>query len=244
MRIEEATALVTGANRGIGREITEALLERGAKKVYAGVRRPDSVADLAERHGNRLLPLKLDITAAQDVASAAEQAGDVNLLVNNAGVLYHTTGLGEDELEKARSEMEVNYFGLLRMARAFAPVLQRNGGGTMVNLDSIASHVAFPMLTTYSATKAAAHSLTQSLRAHLADRGTTVIGVYPGPIETDMTEGLEFEKTPPEEVAKAVLDAVVSGEEDVFPDAMAQDLYAQFREDPKALEQQAAQMSA
>lgn len=244
MRIEEATALVSGANRGIGRATTEALLAAGAQKVYAAARKPDALDDLVNQHGDRVVPLTLDVTSDADVAAAADRAGDINLLINNAGVLYHTTGLGDDDLDHARTEIEVNYLGLLRMARAFAPILQHNGGGAMVNLASIASHVAFPILSTYSASKAAVHSITVSLRAHLAAKGTHVVGVYPGPIDTAMAEGIPFDKAAPSDVANTILRAVEQGEEDVFPDPTAQELYADARADPKQVERRAAEITA
>lgn len=245
-RIEGRRALVTGANRGIGRAITEALLDNGAAKVYAGARRPETLADLQEKYGDRLVPVTLDVTNREQVRAAAEVAGDIDLLVNNAGVAEHRDSSFEDEqwIESGRREFEVNVLGTLDVTQAFAPVLARNGGGAVVNVISVAGLVNFPLFLSYSLSKAAVHSLTQSTRIFLAAQGTQVLGVYPGPVETDMTEGIPFEKVSPRSVADAILAGIESGTEEIFPDPMAQQFGALYAGDPKALEHQVAEMAA
>lgn len=242
--LSNTVALVTGANRGIGAAFVDGLVSRGAAKVYATARRLDSLAPLVERHGDRIEPLVLDVTDPAQVRAAAHRAGDVRILVNNAGVAG-TAGVPATHLDSAafeRNEFEVNVFGLLSVTRAFIPVLQSNGGGAIVNLGSVASFVNFPLFQTYSASKAAVHSLTQALRVALP--GTLVVGVYPGAIETDMAADVPLQKSPPAEVVRATLDALEAGEEDVLPDAMAQQLGAGFFADPKGLERQVQQMAA
>lgn len=238
-KITGSVALVTGANRGIGRAIAGALLERGASKLYAGARRKDSLADLVTQYGDRVVPLTLDVTNADQMAAAAKEAEDLTLLVNNAGVV--SAGMGtsvtsQDALDAARAEMEVNYFGVLRALHAFTPAIARNGGGSIVNVSSVAGLSNFPVFATYSASKAAVHSLTQATRAELSAQGIQAIGVYPGPVDTDMAEALPWDKATPTSVANAVLDGITAGTEDVYPDAFAVDFGAQFEAGPKQLE--------
>ena len=242
LQLKDRVALVTGANRGIGRALVEELLARGARKVYAGARRPEALAELASASEDRLVPIKLDITNAAEVESAAKNAGDVDLLVNNAGVVGHAFAGFEDPmwLEVAGEEFNTNVVGALRVSQAFAPVLARNGGGTLVNLSSVAGLVGMPPVLTYSSTKAALHSLTQSARQMLREQGTRVIGVYPGPVETDMAAELPLEKTSPAVVAEAILDGLEAGLEEIYPDPFAVDFGNTYAVDPKAVERRVA----
>jgi NAD(P)-dependent dehydrogenase (short-subunit alcohol dehydrogenase family) len=244
-RIEGSVALVTGANRGIGRAITEALLERGAAKVYAAARDLKTLTELGDRHGSRLVAVRLDVTDPTQVAEAARQATDIDLLVNNAGAFEPTSLLSEAIVAMARREMEVNYFGVLRVLANFADTLVRNNG-VLVNVGSVAGLTNVPIQPTYSASKAAQHSLTQAARAVLAGQGVTVHGVYPGPVDTEMTKDLppQFEKFPPEAVAIAILDGIEAGVDDIFPDPYAVTVGKHFYTSPKALEQQMAAMVA
>ena len=243
IQVQNSVALVTGANRGIGAAFVDALLERGAARVYAGARRLESLHAHLERWGDRVVPLERDVTKPDQVAAAAERAGDVTILVNNAGVANNANVPLVDTriLEGARHEFEVNVFGLISVTQAFAPALQANGGGAIVNLSSVAGLVNFPMFQSYSASKAAVHSITQALRVALPE--TLSINVYPGPIDTDMAEEIPFEKTAPADVAHEVLDAVEEGREEVFPDYMSKEMGNGWLADPKAVELQVQDMA-
>lgn len=239
-RISGKTALVTGANRGIGRAFVTGLLEAGAAKVYATARKPETLADLVEASGGRVEALALDVTRPEMIEEVAQKK-DVALLVNNAGIAAFSSFLNAASMTEARLEMETNYIGPLNMARAFAPILKANGGGAIINISSIAGHVNFPVLGTYSASKAAVHSLTQGLRAELAAQGTHVLGVYPGPVDTDMAAAFPADKTAPSDVVKSVLDALEQGKDSVYPDPVSSELYGQILADPGAVEKMVGQ---
>ncbi len=233
--VQGKVALVTGANRGIGKAITEALLKHGATKVYAAVRDPASAEPLVEEYGDKVVPLEFDLTKPETINKAADVASDVSLLINNAGVLRTTTPFSDDAIEALQFEMEVNVHGLIYLARAFAPVLKANGGGALVQLNSVVSMKCFPEFTTYCASKAAAYSVTQSLRALLKDQGTQVLSVHPGPIATDMGDaaGLTEIAEPPQVVGESIVAALQAGEMHVFPDSMAKQIgeaYQSFAE--------------
>lgn len=232
MDIKSAVVLVTGGNRGIGLAIVQALYQAGAKKIYAGARNPDSLKQLVASSGGRIVPVKLDVTKDADVAAAAKSCGDVNLLINNAGVAAMTPDLKSVSIATARNEMEVNYFGTLAMSLTFAPVLARNGGGMLINVASIASFISIPPLATYCPTKHAVHSLSQSLRAMLANQHTHVMTVHPGPIDTDMTRGIELDKATPESVAQRIMQAIRKGDDLITTDPYADSAFAQWRQDP------------
>jgi NAD(P)-dependent dehydrogenase (short-subunit alcohol dehydrogenase family) len=212
MRIQGAVALVTGANRGLGREFARALLDRGARTVYAGARDPRRVTD------GEVVPVALDITDPSSVAAVAERCRDVTLLVNNAGIARTASLLGAPSLDDARAEMETNYFGTLAMCRAFAPILGANSGGAIVNVLSIASFRPITFLGSYAASKAAEWSMTNAVRLELAEQGTLVVGVHAGFIDTDMAAGIDALKSTPEEVVAQVLDAVEAGRVEVLAD--------------------------
>jgi len=240
-RVEGAVALVTGANRGIGRALTEALLSRGVRKVYAAARNPQALRDLGDA---RLVPLRLDVTDPDQIRAAAEAASDVELVFNNAGVAL-ARGIGDATvLDQARREMEVNYFGPLHLLHRLAPTLARNGGGAVVNVGSAAGLTSVPFLPTYSASKAALHSLTQAARILLGAQGTSVFGVYAGPVDTDMAREVALPKASPRDVASAILDGIEAGLEDIFPDPFAVEFGRQFGSSPKASERQMAEMAA
>ncbi len=219
-------AMVTGANRGIGRAITDSLLENGASKVYAAVRRPASAEPLVKAYGHKLVPIEFDLTKPELIAAAAKTANDVQLVINNAGVLKAANPFSDNAIESLEFEMKNNVYGLLYIARAFAPVLKKNGGGAFVQLNSVVSMKCFPEFTTYCASKAAAYSITQALRTLLQDQGTAVVSVHPGPIATDMAvaAGLTEIAEPPELVGQAIIAALQSGEFHAFPDSMAKQI--------------------
>jgi NAD(P)-dependent dehydrogenase (short-subunit alcohol dehydrogenase family) len=240
MKIAGSIALVTGANRGIGRTYVAALLAGGARKIYATSRRVDAVADLAKANPGRIETLALDITDAAAVAASAARCRDVTLLINNAGINRSSALLAAPDPQAARAEMETNYFGTLAMCRAFAPVLKANGGGAIVNMLSILGRVNLPLMGSLCASKAAELSLTQGVRAELARQGTAVIAVMPGAVDTDMSRDFPPPKMPPREVADAALKALEQGHEDVYPGDMAQGVSQGLAADPKAVEKQFA----
>ena len=225
MRIEGSTALVTGANRGLGRVYARALLERGAAVVYGGARDASAVTEPG------VTPIELDITDARRVAEVSQRCGDVDLLVNNAGVMKASTFIGPPDLEAARLEMETNYFGTLNMCRAFAPLLALNGGGAVVNMLSVASFYTNPLTASYGASKAAALSLTNGLRIELDVQGTLVVAVHASFIDTDMSAGIDAPKVSPEEVARQALDAVEAGEIEVLADERSRFVKASLSRD-------------
>jgi NAD(P)-dependent dehydrogenase (short-subunit alcohol dehydrogenase family) len=213
-RIEGTTALVTGANRGLGKAFVQALLDRGAAKVYAGARDPGTV-DVTDA---RVVPVQLDITNFDDVAATARDCSDVSLLVNNAGAMLVRPFLSAPDMSAARTEMETNYFGTLAMARAFAPVLGAAGGGSLVNMLSVVSWYAPPFNASYCASKSAQWALTNALRVELRTQGTLVVGVHAGFIDTDMAAAVDDPKISAHEVAGQTLDAIEKGQPEVLTD--------------------------
>jgi NAD(P)-dependent dehydrogenase (short-subunit alcohol dehydrogenase family) len=236
--VRGAVALVTGANRGLGAAYVRGLLEAGAARVYAAARNPETV----ESADPRVVPVRLDVKDAASIAAAAEQCADVTLLVNNAGVAFGARLLGAASTDAAREEMEVNYFGTLNVLRAFAPVLAAGGGGAVVNVLSIASRVNLPTIGSYSASKAASLSMTQGVRAELAEQGTRVLAVMPGFIDTDMAAGVTAPKIAPAEVVGATVRALAAGDEEVYPGEQAAGIVAGLAHDAKAVERQLAAM--
>ena len=232
MDIDGRSALVTGANRGIGRDTVEALLDAGCARVYAGAREPSKLDPLVDRHGERVLPLQLDVTKSRDVNAAARRAKDVTILINNAGVFETDPLLDKESVKALKRQWEVNTLGPLRVAQAFAPRLIKHGGGCIVNLNSVGSFRSLPFAPTYCATKAASFSLTQGLRNELAPHGVHVISVFPGPIDTEMAKDLPMETTDPGVVARAVIDAIRSEQAFLFPDPFALDYWHDLESRP------------
>jgi NAD(P)-dependent dehydrogenase (short-subunit alcohol dehydrogenase family) len=229
---------VTGAARGLGRHLVDALLERGAPTVYALARDPAKV-----RRDPRVVSVAFDLAAEHSIRAAAARCTDVALLVNNASTAAFAGPLDADPAA-VRHEMTINYDGTYATIRAFVPILERNGGGRIVNVLSLLSLASTPPMTGYSASKAAAHSLTQALRPILATRGITVHGVYPAGIDTDMLAGVDVPKAPPAEVAARLLDGLAADQEDIFPDANAEAMSTLWRSDPKAVERALAGAAA
>ncbi|WP_332741198.1 SDR family oxidoreductase [Hydrogenophaga sp.] len=216
MNIENSVVLVTGANRGIGLAFARALLARGARKVYAAARDPATVT----------LPgvqaLQLDVTKADEVAAAVRQAADVNLVINNAGIAQPGGFLAQDSDALARRIFETNFFGVLNVSKAFAPVLNANGGGALLNVLSVASWVNGGELAAYSASKSAAWSLTNALRHELAGQKTQVLGLHMAYVDTDLTRGFEVQKSSAEEIVQRALDGLEAGAEEVLADVLTQ----------------------
>ena len=231
MTIADRAVLVTGANRGIGQALVEEALRRGAKRVYAGTRQP-----LAHLDG-RVTPLTLDVTSAAQVQAAADKVESLDILVNNAGLALY-----DDLSDRATIDrhLAVNLFGTYGVTQAFLPLLT-GSRGAIVNVLSVNAFAALPLIPAYSISKAAAFSLTQSLRALLAGRGVRVYAVMTGPVDTDMSRGLDIPKASAESVARAIFDGVEKGEEDIFPDPMSQSMADSWRGGAaKALERQYA----
>ena len=231
--IKNKTILVTGANRGIGKAIVESFIEHGATKVYAAVRKLNSVSSLVEQYGDRIVPIQIDLGDPQSIVAAAQTAKDVQIVINNAGVFQGGTLLAEDAIAALEFQMKINVYGLIYMAQAFAPVLKANGGGVFAQINSVASLKGFPDSATYCASKAAAYSITQVLRELLSEQDTLVLSVHPGPITTDMSDaaGLSEIAQPPALVADGIIKALKAGDFHVFPDSRAKqmgDAYKSF----------------
>jgi NAD(P)-dependent dehydrogenase (short-subunit alcohol dehydrogenase family) len=230
MDLTNSVPVVTGAGRGLGARLVDALLDRGVPKLYALARDTSTV-----RADPRVVAIAFDLRDGASIAGAAGRAGDATLLINNASTAAFAGPLDADP-EAVEGEMAVNFAGTYRVIRAFVPVLERNGGGHVVNVLSLLSLASTPPMAGYSASKAAAHSLTQALRPVLATRGIVVHGVYPGGIDTDMLAGIEAPKTPPAEVAAGILEGLAADEEDIFPDPNARAMSQTWWSDPKAFE--------
>ena len=216
MKIENAVVLVTGANRGIGLAFARELLARGARKIYAAARDPATV------NLPGVQALKLDVTKPEDIRAAVDVASDVSLLINNAGIAQPGGFLTQDSEAVARRIFETNFFGVLNMCHAFAPVLKANGGGALLNVLSVASWVNGGELAAYSASKSAAWSLTNALRHELARQKTQVVGLHMGYVDTDLTRGFDVPKSSAEEIVQRALDGLEAGAEEVLADALTQ----------------------
>jgi NAD(P)-dependent dehydrogenase (short-subunit alcohol dehydrogenase family) len=231
MDIENCIALVTGANRGLGKAYVDALLAAGASKVYAGARDKGSIATTSDR----VVPVRLDVTQEDQVRAAAQQCNDVTLLINNAGIMKSSPMLAEGSEEALRAEMEVNVFGILRMARAFATVLAKNGGGAIVNMLSVVSWFVNPGNATYCASKHAALAVTDALRIQLKAQGAQVVAVHAGYIDTDMAAGVDSPKVSAQQVAERTLDGLREGKDSVHADQRSDEIWQKVRTDPEGL---------
>jgi NAD(P)-dependent dehydrogenase (short-subunit alcohol dehydrogenase family) len=231
MTITDKAVLVTGANRGIGRALIEEALTRDAKRVYAAARHPMTHPD------GRVTPLILDVTNSAQIRRAVDDVESLDILINNAGLALYDDLSDPTALEQ---QLAVNLFGTYGVTRAFLPLLTRSRGA-IVNVGSVTAFAALPVIPAYSISKAAVFNLTQSLRALLAGQGVSVHAVLAGPVDTDMSRDLDIPKASPESVARAILDGLQNGEEDIFPDPMAQSMAESWRSSAaKALELQFA----
>jgi NAD(P)-dependent dehydrogenase (short-subunit alcohol dehydrogenase family) len=230
MDISASVPVVTGASRGLGRHLVDALLERGVPKVYGLARDTTKV-----RPDRRVVAVAFDLTDVRSIDAAATRCADATVLINNASTAKFAGPLDADPAA-IRREILVNYEGTYATIRAFIPVLEANGGGHVVNVLSLLSLASTPPMTGYSASKAAAHSLTQAMRPVLATRGIAVHGVYPAGIDTDMLAGIDAPKTAPGDVAAGLLDGLATDREDIFPDTNAEAMSQIWWSDPKAFE--------
>lgn len=242
MDITGAVGLVTGGNRGIGEAFVRALIGAGAAKVYVGTRDVANAQHLVDEGGGRIVALALDVAQPEQIAAAAAACPDVSILVNNAGAFVNQRLIGADTMAAAREEMEVNYFGLLGMCRAFAGVLKANGGGAIVNVLSSGGVVAVPAMGGYSPSKFAARAATTSIRAELAKQGTSVSALIVGSVDTRMAAHVGGAKEKPEDIAKIGLSAIKRGLDEVDTDRMAVEVRAAKSRDPKAQERALARM--
>jgi NAD(P)-dependent dehydrogenase (short-subunit alcohol dehydrogenase family) len=232
MKIQGSVALVTGANRGLGKAIVSALVQAGAAKVYAAARDERQVS----ADGPRVVPLRLDVTKPEQIAAAVRKAGDVTLLINNAGALNSFNVLTTSPAD-IDADFRVQVHGTLGVIRGFLPVLERAAGGaTIVNVLSLTSLASFPALGGYSASKAAAYSITQALRPELKKKQIDILAALPGPIDTDMVKDLPMPKTSPADTANGLLAGIARGDEEIFPDPMAQQMAALWNKSPKEYE--------
>ncbi|SDW09695.1 Short-chain dehydrogenase [Lutibacter oricola] len=229
IKIENKVALVTGANRGIGKQIVETFIEKGAKKVYLAVRNIASTKELEEEYGDKVETIQGDVSDDKSIINLAAKTTDVDIVVNNAGVGTPQSTIGKNSVEDFKNQLNVNAFGLLRVANAFANTLEKNKGA-IVQLNSVASIKNFTPLSTYSASKAAAYSLTQGLRVELGAKGVQVLSVHPGPIDTDMSARAGFtEAFPTTVVSEGIVDALDKGDFHLFPDEMAKQFEAAYQ---------------
>lgn len=226
MKIKDSVALVTGANRGLGLAFTKALLAGSARKVYAAARDPASVKQPGVQ------PVRLDVTQPEQVEAAAREFGDVNLLINNAGIIRGTGFLTPDGLDATRAEFETNFFGPLLTARAFAPILAKNGGGAIINVLSVLSWVSLSTSSSYSASKAAAWSLSNGLRNELRGQGTDVLSLHVGFMDTDMVRNVAAPKAQPDDVVKQVLAALEDGKSEILADDVSRRIKQNLSAEP------------
>lgn len=227
--IKDKVALVTGANRGIGKAIVDSLLANGAKKVYLAVRNPESTKEIEAQYAEKVVTLKADVADAASIKYLATQADDVEILVNNAGIMHVTSPLSENAEESLMQQIDINVFGLMRVANAFSDILERNKG-VLVQLNSIASIKTFGDIATYCASKAAAYSITQGLKDKWAEKGIRVVSIHPGPIGTEMGDEAGFEGAPDATVvSEAIITALNNGDFHSFPDPVAKQIEAAYQ---------------
>jgi NAD(P)-dependent dehydrogenase (short-subunit alcohol dehydrogenase family) len=242
MDIEGSVAIVTGGNRGIGEAFVRAFIGAGAKRVYVGARDPKSAEHLVAEAPDKVVAVQLDVSKPEQIAAVAAKCTDVSIVVNNAGAFLNQRLIGADDMSAAREEMEVNYFGLLGMCRAFAPALKVNGGGAIVNVLSAGGLVAVPAMGGYSPSKFAARAASTSIRAELAPQGTHVAALIVGSVDTRMAAHVAGGKERPEDIAKVGLRAIKRKSDEVDTDRMAIEVRADLARDPKALERAMARM--
>jgi NAD(P)-dependent dehydrogenase (short-subunit alcohol dehydrogenase family) len=236
MDLNNSIILITGGNRGLGKSLVEELLKTGVRKIYAGSR------TLTSSSNPRVQPLQLDITNAHDIAAAVDTCQDITMLINNAGTyLFNPFLTAHSSMEKAREEMDTNYFGTLAMVQAFAPVLKKNGGGTIINILSALGWFTIPALATYCASKAAALALTNGIRLELRSQETQVIAVFASFIDAERVKNVDQPKISPELAATNMVEGILAGQEEILADPMSKQFKALFAANPQAVYQQIQQ---
>jgi NAD(P)-dependent dehydrogenase (short-subunit alcohol dehydrogenase family) len=238
MKFEEKVVFITGTNRGIGKSLVQAVLDMGAKKVYASMRKLSEIPSFSD---DRVVGIELDIMDSSQIEKAAKVATDTQILINNAGALSAGSIL-EGEMSNIKYDMDVNYFSTINMMRAFVPILEKNDSSRIINIVSIAIYANFPFIAGYSASKAALYSATQAARIELSKKGITVHAINPGAIDTDMNKGSDMDMTSPDDVAKSILKEVEAEKLDIIPDKIGLGMYEIWKEAPSKLEEVASKM--
>lgn len=238
MDIQGKTVLVTGANRGIGAALVRALLKHRVGKIYAAARNPAGIPDFGDI---RVTPIQIDVTKPADVTAAASKIGTLDILINNAGIMSFANILTDSSADIA-ADMEVNYYGTLRVTQAFAPLIEKQGGGAIVNIVSVAGLAPPVGISAYSASKAALFSATQAMRTVLKSKNIEVFGVFPGPVDTDLAKDLSFDKAAPDTTAENIVQGIILDREDIYPDPTSDQLSGLWGSNPKGLEQFFANM--
>lgn len=237
MTYDNKVIFVSGANRGIGKAIVEALLKHNVQKVYASARNLENLSF----QDARVVPVQLDITNPEHVKNSAQLAEDTDILINNAGVLAFAP-IVAGKIDDLVSDMQVNFFGTVSMIQSFAPVIEKKGGGAIANLISIVGLAPMPGAAGYCASKAALFSATQSMRTELKPKNISVHGIFPGPVDTQMAKDFNFTKTSAEVAAENIISGIAAGQEDIFPDPMSKNLSQLWVKNPKDLEKQFGKM--
>lgn len=238
MKLDNKVVFISGANRGIGKALVESFTRQPVKKIYAAAR---NIENFPKFDDARVFPIQLDITNRTQIDKVASSALDINLLINNAGV-FSPAGVISGEAEQLMRDMQVNYFGTVSMVQALLPVIRKNGEGAIANVISVVGLAPMVGAGGYCASKAALFSATQAMRGELKDSLVSVHGIFPGPIDTDMARGFNFEKATPESTADNIVAGLISGKEDIFPDPMSEKVGVLWVKDPKSLEKQFANM--
>ncbi|NRB40405.1 MAG: SDR family NAD(P)-dependent oxidoreductase [Pseudomonadales bacterium] len=241
--LQDKTVFITGANRGIGQGFVTTLLEGGVKRIYACARNPDDLDKLVAMNPQVIEAIQLDITDSQQIIQTTAGIASLDILINNAGIVNGVLSSDENAAAIARAEMEVHLFGPMQLTQALLPLLKNADQAAIINISSIAGISNFPSIGPYSVSKAAMHSYTQGLRADLSQTGIRVIGVYPGPHDTRMSEDMEMEKPAPDNVAIKTFAGLEQGEDSIFPDDFSSGMYATFLEHPQKLEQLFTEMT-